>query len=40
LKWNDPALAIAWPFNETEAVILDRDRDLPPLAVLPEFFRL
>jgi dTDP-4-dehydrorhamnose 3,5-epimerase len=40
LKWNDPALAIAWPFNETQAVILDRDRDLPPLAVLPEFFRL
>ena len=40
LKWNDPVLAIAWPVNETEVVILDRDRDLPALAVLPEFFRL
>jgi dTDP-4-dehydrorhamnose 3,5-epimerase len=40
LKWNDPALAIHWPVGETEAVILDRDRDLPTLAMLPEFFRL
>ncbi|HEX3431046.1 MAG TPA: dTDP-4-dehydrorhamnose 3,5-epimerase [Rhizomicrobium sp.] len=40
LKWNDPALAIAWPIPEEQAVILDRDRDLPTLAVLPEYFRL
>lgn len=40
LRWNDPALSIAWPIYENEAVILDRDRDLPALAVLPEFFRL
>ena len=40
LKWNDPALGIAWPTGESEAVILDRDRDLPSLAVLPEYFRL
>jgi dTDP-4-dehydrorhamnose 3,5-epimerase len=40
LKWNDPALAVAWPVNESEAVILDRDRDLPELSVLPEYFRL
>lgn len=40
LKWNDPALAIAWPIEENAAIILDRDRDLPPLAVLAEYFRL
>jgi len=40
LKWNDPELAIGWPIDEREAVILDRDRDLPALAVLPEYFRL
>jgi dTDP-4-dehydrorhamnose 3,5-epimerase len=40
LKWNDPALAVAWPVNENEVVILDRDRDLPDLSVLPEYFRL
>lgn len=40
LKWNDPALCIQWPVNESHAVILDRDRDLPTLAVLPEYFRL
>jgi dTDP-4-dehydrorhamnose 3,5-epimerase len=40
LKWNDPALGIAWPIDEAGAVILDRDRELPSLAVLPEYFRL
>lgn len=40
LKWNDPALGINWPVGESTAVILDRDRDLPPLAGLPEYFRL
>jgi dTDP-4-dehydrorhamnose 3,5-epimerase len=40
LKWNDPALAIPWPINENEAVILDRDRDLPLLAGLPDYFRI
>jgi dTDP-4-dehydrorhamnose 3,5-epimerase len=40
LKWNDPALTIPWPINENEAVILNRDRDLPPLAGLPDYFRI
>lgn len=40
LKWNDPTLGIAWPIEEHSAIILDRDRDLPPLAGLPEYFRL
>ena len=40
LKWNDPALGIIWPIEPGAAVILDRDRDLPALAVLPEYFRL
>lgn len=40
LKWNDPALCVGWPIEESTAVILDRDRDLPLLVVLPEYFRL
>lgn len=40
LNWNDPAVGIRWPVNESEAIILDRDRSLPTLAVLPEYFRL
>ncbi|MBI3436784.1 MAG: dTDP-4-dehydrorhamnose 3,5-epimerase [Proteobacteria bacterium] len=32
--WADPALAIAWPLNEQDAVISAKDRALPPLAAL------
>ena len=38
-RWNDPALAIAWPCGEAEAVLSERDRALPRLAELPAFFR-
>ena len=30
VRWNDHDLAIAWPLPE-QAIISDRDRDLPPL---------
>ena len=34
LLWNDPALGIAWPIPETEAVLSDKDRRQPRLAEL------
>jgi dTDP-4-dehydrorhamnose 3,5-epimerase len=38
LRWNDPALAIAWPIAETEAQLSDRDQIQPLLAELPPYF--
>ncbi|MDE0285962.1 MAG: dTDP-4-dehydrorhamnose 3,5-epimerase [Gammaproteobacteria bacterium] len=34
LLWNDPALGIAWPLAEDEAVLSEKDRILPRLADL------
>jgi dTDP-4-dehydrorhamnose 3,5-epimerase len=36
IRWNDPALGIAWPVTEAEAVLSDRDRKWP---LLSEFAR-
>lgn len=30
--WNDPALAIAWPIGDREAILSDKDRKQPRLA--------
>lgn len=38
ILWNDPALAIAWPVTAAEAVMSDKDRQLPRLADLPPVF--
>jgi dTDP-4-dehydrorhamnose 3,5-epimerase len=38
VRWNDPALSIAWPVSEGEALVIERDRELPPLGDLPVFF--
>jgi dTDP-4-dehydrorhamnose 3,5-epimerase len=32
ILWNDPALKIAWPIDESQALISPRDLKLPPLA--------
>jgi dTDP-4-dehydrorhamnose 3,5-epimerase len=32
--WNDPAIGIDWPVDPEEAVINQRDRNLPPLEAL------
>ncbi|MGZ3273510.1 MAG: dTDP-4-dehydrorhamnose 3,5-epimerase [Caulobacteraceae bacterium] len=32
LRWNDPAIGIAWPVPEADIVLNDRDRTLPLLA--------
>ena len=34
LLWNDPALGIAWPISETEAILSDKDRRQPRIAEL------
>ncbi len=30
--WNDPALALPWPVAEADAVLSDKDLELPPLS--------
>jgi dTDP-4-dehydrorhamnose 3,5-epimerase len=38
IRWNDPALDIAWPVPEDEAELSEKDRKLPLLAALGETF--
>lgn len=38
VRWNDPALSIAWPVTEREVLVIERDRTLPLLGDLPVFF--
>jgi len=39
LAWNDPALGIAWPVGDDEALLSDKDRRQPVLAELPPYYR-
>jgi len=39
VRWNDPALAIAWPVAPEAAVLSEKDRKAPLLAELPAIFR-
>lgn len=34
VRWDDPVLGIAWPVSGEEAILSDRDRNLPPLELL------
>ena len=36
IRWDDPALAIAWPVTAAAAIVSDRDRRLPRLAEQPD----
>jgi dTDP-4-dehydrorhamnose 3,5-epimerase len=38
LRWNDPALDIAWPVSEAAARLSERDRCHPVFAELPRYF--
>ena len=38
ILWNDPALGIPWPVLSQEAILSDKDRDLPRLSEAPELF--
>lgn len=37
--WNDPDLGIAWPISETEAILSEKDRELPRFSELPDYFK-
>ena len=32
VRWNDPALAIKWPVEETQPILSDKDQNLPLLS--------
>ena len=38
LLWNDKALGIAWPVNEIDAILSEKDKRQPKLADLPAYF--
>jgi dTDP-4-dehydrorhamnose 3,5-epimerase len=38
LYWNDPALAIPWPISDAEALLSDKDRQLPRFSELRDLF--
>lgn len=38
IRWDDPALRIDWPVRPGEAIVSDKDRGLPLLQDLPDFF--
>jgi dTDP-4-dehydrorhamnose 3,5-epimerase len=39
MLWNDPDLGIAWPVTEREAILSDKDRELPRFCDLPSYFK-
>ena len=38
LNWADPMLGISWPINESQAILSDKDKALPMLSTLPDYF--
>ena len=38
LSWDDPDLALPWPFGPAETVLSDKDRRAPRLRDLPACF--
>lgn len=38
IRWNDPALAIAWGISESDAILSERDRKHPFLNQATDFF--
>lgn len=38
IAWNDPAIGIEWPFQETDVVLSDKDRAHPKIGDLPVYF--
>jgi len=38
VRWNDPEIGIAWPVAPEAALISPKDRALPPLSAIPNYF--
>ena len=38
LNWADPALDIQWPVTESQAILSEKDKALPMLHALPDYF--
>ena len=38
VNWADQTLGIHWPVNETQAILSEKDRALPMLSALPDYF--
>lgn len=38
LLWNDPEIGIDWPVSDVEAILSDKDKVLPRLSQLPDYF--
>lgn len=38
IRWDDPALQINWPIEAAEAILSDKDRDLPLMKNAPTLF--
>jgi dTDP-4-dehydrorhamnose 3,5-epimerase len=39
LRWDDPAIGIAWPIPASEAILSERDRKHPGIAELKSPFQ-
>jgi dTDP-4-dehydrorhamnose 3,5-epimerase len=39
IRWDDPAIGIAWPLEGRAPILSDKDRDAPLLADVPAAFR-
>jgi len=39
IRWDDPAIGIAWPVDRENAIVSEKDRSLPVLAELASPFR-
>jgi dTDP-4-dehydrorhamnose 3,5-epimerase len=38
VMWNDPELGIQWPVSSSAAILSDKDRLLPRLSEVKDFF--
>lgn len=38
--WNDPGLALPWPINEADAILSDKDQELPRLSTCEPWFHV
>ena len=39
VNWADPALGIRWPVTESQAILSEKDKALPMVRALPDYFQ-